>query len=106
MNAFIIWCIISFIFIIIGFFMFFSKKTVSLWANVKEPEITDKTTMKRHNRTTAKLWWGYSIVFLLLGLPLLKGQNNPLIILSMLGVVFETIILMAVYILYTNKNKI
>jgi len=106
MSAFIIWCLVDFVFIIIGFFMFFSKQTVSLWANVKSPEITDTEARKKHNRTTAKLWWIYSIVFLILGLPLLKGQNHPLIILSILGVVFETIILMAIYILFTSKNKI
>lgn len=32
-----------------------------------------------------------------LGLPLLKGQNNPYILLSVLGVMIETIAVMVIY---------
>ena len=46
----------------------------------------------------------YGIVFMALGLPLLAGQNSALLLLSILGVVAETIGAMAVYILVI-QNK-
>lgn len=50
------------------------------------------------------IWAMVGLVFILLGLPLLDGQNSPLILLSLLGVVFEVIIMMAVYILVITKK--
>ena len=37
------------------------------------------------------------IVFIILGIPLLEGQNTPYILLSVIGVMVETIAIMAVY---------
>ena len=55
--------------------------------------------VKAYNRAVGRLFIGYGIVFMLLGLPLLAGQNKGMIILSILGVVAESIAAMAVYIL-------
>ena len=37
------------------------------------------------------------IGFIILGIPLLEGQNTPYILLSVIGVMMETIAIMAVY---------
>ncbi len=50
------------------------------------------------NRALGILWCGYGILFTLIGVPLLMGQNSGFIILSVLGVMFMSIAAMAVYI--------
>ena len=39
----------------------------------------------------------YGVILIALGLPLLSGQNSPFILLSVLGIMIETIAIMAVY---------
>ena len=51
----------------------------------------------------SKLYVVYGIVFILLGLPLLTGTHQW-IILSIAGVVVETIVLIAVYSLVIKKK--
>jgi len=44
-----------------------------------------------------KLFIAFGAVFILLGLPLLVRQNSPWILLSVLGVMIETITVMVIY---------
>ena len=46
----------------------------------------------------------YGIIFVVLGMPLLSGQNSPYILLSVLGVMTETIVTMAIYTLVIEKK--
>lgn len=57
-------------------------------------EVTDR---KKYNAAVGKLFIILGIVFILLGLPLLAGQNSPWIFLSVLGALMECIIAMIVY---------
>lgn len=52
---------------------------------------------KKSGRLLGKLWCVFSVIFILLGLPLLAGQNSALIIISILGMMFEMIGTMIVY---------
>lgn len=52
----------------------------------------------------SKLFVGFGIVFILLSLPLLSGQNSALILLSAFGVITEAIILMAICTLVIEKK--
>ena len=99
--GFIIWVIVGIIIIGIGVCAFFSKKAVGFWANIKPIVVRD---IKGYNYATGKLFIAYGIIFIVLGLPLLSGQNSPLIILSALGVMLETIITMVVYSLCIEKK--
>ncbi|MCI5805032.1 MAG: hypothetical protein MR029_01735 [Clostridium sp.] len=74
----------------------FSKKEVAFgfWANVKQFPVKD---IRGYNRATGKLFIIYGLILIVLGLPLLKGQNNPYILLSVLGVMIETIAIMVIY---------
>ena len=103
MLAFIIWSAIGLLFIIIGFYAFFSKKAqpMGFWANAKMFEVTD---VRKYNAAMGKLFVGFGIVFIFLGLPLLSGQNSALILLSAFGAMAEAIMLMAIYTLVIEKK--
>ena len=103
MMAFEIWSVIGLFFIIVGIYAFFSKKAqpMGFWANAKMFEVTD---VRKYNAAMGKLFIGFGIVFILLGLPLLSGQNSALILLSAFGVMGETIITMAIYTLVIEKK--
>lgn len=103
--GFIIWAAAAFFLMGMGIWSFFRQKAVSFWSNIKPYPVND---VKGYNRAVGILFFCYGAVFLLLGLPLLKGQNSPFVLLSILGVMFETIVLMAVYQLKITpkyKNK-
>ena len=101
--AFMIWTVIGLLFILMGIYAIFSKKAqpMGFWANAKMFEVTD---VKKYNAAMGKLFMGFGVVFIVLGLPLLSGQNSPLIILSMFGVMAETIFTMAIYTLVIEKK--
>ena len=103
--AFIIWAVCGLFFIGLGIYDICSKKQVpfGIWANAEPEPMKD---VKGHNRAVGILWCVYGIVFMLLGLPLMTGQNSPYIIISILGVAFESLVAMAVYVVVIeNKYK-
>lgn len=77
-----------------GIYSFSSKKPVGFWANIEVSEVRD---VHGYNQAVGKLWIGFSIWFIIVGLPLLIGQNTPYIIISVLGVVLGVIVIMVVY---------
>lgn len=101
MTGFILWLIVGCLLMALGIGAFFAKKEVGFFNNVKPLPMRD---VKAYNRAVGKLLIIYGIVFMALGLPLLAGQNSALLLLSILGVVAETIGAMAVYILVI-QNK-
>ncbi|WP_026491370.1 hypothetical protein [Butyrivibrio sp. XPD2002] len=101
MMGFIIWAAVGAIIILMGIKDIFSKKAAGFWANVEQFPVND---IKGYNRATGILFILYGIIFIVLGLPLLSGQNSPVILLSVLGVMLETIVLMAIYIIVITKK--
>ena len=100
-TGFIIWALFGCIMIGIGISAFFQKKAVDFWANSKTFPVND---IKKYNHATGKLFIAYGAVFIVLGLPLLSEQNSPYILLSVVGVMVETIALMAIYSLGIAKR--
>ena len=101
--AFLIWCAVGCLLIGIGIFDCFSKKQVGFWANAKSAEMKD---VPKYNKAVGRLFCGFGLGFILLGLPLLAGENSPLIFISMIGVMFEVMILIVVYVTcIENKYK-
>ena len=96
--GFIIWVLVGMLFIIGGIYCINSKKEVAFgfWANSKTSPIKVKN-IKAYNKTLGKLWCAYGFFFILLGIPLLGEQNSPLIIITVIGVILELIIVIAVY---------
>ncbi len=94
--GFALWMAGGGLFFLLGLAAFVSKKAVGFWANIKTVPMKDK---KGYNRAVGKLWIVYGIVFMLLGIPLLWEHNSMWIIISVLGVLAESIAAMAVYLL-------
>ncbi len=97
----IIWGLTGLLFVGMGIYAFFSKKPMGFWANSEMFEVTDA---KKYNSAVAKLFCAFGIVFILLGLPLLAEENPALIILSVLGTMLETIVMMAIYVTVIEKK--
>lgn len=103
--GFIFWSVCGCFIIGMGIWDFYSKKPAGFWANAKAPAVNN---IKKYNCAVGKLFVSYGVVFIALGLPLLCGQNSPYVIFSILGVMLETIVTMAIYTLGIapkyNKN--
>lgn len=99
--GFVIWAIVGFIIIGLGIRAYFSRKLVGFWANIKPISVNDITG---YNRAVGKMFVIYGGILIALGLPLLSGQNSPFILLSVLGVMIETIVIMAVYSLCIERK--
>lgn len=99
--GFIIWAIVGCIIIGIGISAIFSKKAVGFWANIKTFPVND---IKKYNCATGSLLIIYGVIFIVLGIPLLSGQNSPYILLSVLGVMIETIATMGIYSLVITEK--
>lgn len=94
MVGFLIWALIGAALIVLGIIDLFAKKPVGFWANVETMKVKD---VKGYNRATGILFMVYGAVFILLGLPILGAKNTPLILLSAVGVMLETIVIMVIY---------
>ena len=101
MIAFIIWAIVGCLFIGFGIAAFFEKKATGFWANAKTPKIED---VKAYNRSMGIMWCVAGVVFILLGLPLLVGEDTALSLLSVVGCLLWVIALMVIYELVICKR--
>lgn len=101
MLAFIIWSICGLFFVGIGIYSFFAKKPMGFWANAETGEVTD---VKGYNRSICLMWCVYGAIFILLGLPIMSGQNSALIMFSAIGIMLESIAMMIVYTLVIEKK--
>lgn len=103
MAAFIIWLALGAAFIVLGIYAALSKREVAFgfWANAKMFPVED---VKGYNRAVGKLWGVFGAVFVLLGIPLLPGQNTGFIIISILGCMAEAITAMVIYVTVIEKK--
>lgn len=99
--GFIAWGVAGILMIGIGIWALFSKKPVNFWANTSVSEINNP---KQYNYAVAKLFCLYGIIFIILGIPLLAGQNSAWILLSVIGVMIESIMAMIIYVLVIEKK--
>ena len=95
--AFIIWAIMGALFVVMGIYCIKSKKAKAFgfWANAEVIPVED---VKGYNRALGKLWSVYGILFTIIGLPLLSGENSGMMIITMLGTMFITIGAMVAYV--------
>ncbi len=101
--AFIIWILVSLIFVGIGIYDLRAEEVVGFWSNGKRPPVSGEN-LKAYNRAVGILWIGFAVVLMLLGLPLLAGDDSPLIVITLLGTLAEVVALMAVYVLVIEKK--
>ena len=76
--------------------MFFTKsaKPFGFWANAEVAEIKD---VKGYNRALGKLWCVFGVLLILIGIPILLGENSAGVIITMLGTMLLSIGAMVVY---------
>ena len=86
--GFTAWGVAGILMIGIGIWALFSKKPVNFWANTSVSEINNPN----------------GIIFIILGIPLLAGQNSAWILLSVIGVMIESIMAMIIYVLVIEKK--
>ncbi|MGN0295503.1 MAG: hypothetical protein ACI4D3_16025 [Lachnospiraceae bacterium] len=98
--GFIIWAAVGALFFVLGIHAFFAGKPVGFWANAKTPEIEN---VKAYNRAVGTIFLIFGGLFILLGLPLLL--ESDLAIFSVIGVMFETIGVMAAYTVIEQKYR-
>ncbi len=101
MIGFVIWVLVGVIIIGLGIRACFSRKAVCFWANIKPISVNDITG---YNHAVGKLLVIYGVVLIALGLPLFSGQDSPFILLSVLGVMMETVVIMAIYSLCIERK--
>jgi len=94
MIGFVICAVMGLLFVGWGIYCFKATKPTGFWANADTPDFAD---VKKYNCAMGKFWITYGVVFILLCIPILGGQNNAGLIITILGVAFESIIAMAVY---------
>ena len=101
--AFLAWAVCGAAFIILGFYDSLSKKekAFGFWANAETFEVND---VRAYNKALGKLFCVFGIIFIMLGIPLLGGQNSPLVLISVVGVMFEAIAAMVVYVTVIEKK--
>lgn len=99
--GFIMWCVFGIMFLCLAVFAWFSKNPVGFWANADVCEVRD---VKKYNHALSGLFAIFGIVTIALGIPLLMGQNSVWVLFSVMGVMMETIIAMAVYTLVIEKK--
>lgn len=99
--AFIIWSLIGCMFICMGIYSCVSKTPMGFWANAEVFEVSD---VKKYNYAMAKLFCIFGMVQIVLGIPLLAGQNSAWILLSVAGIMIESIAAMIVYSLVIEKK--
>lgn len=101
MIGFVIWLFVGVIIIGLGIRAYLSRKVVCFWANIKPISVNDITG---YNRAVGKLLVIYGVILIAFGLPLFSGQNSPFILLSVLGVMIETVVIMAIYSLCIERK--
>lgn len=101
MTGFIIWCIVGCLFFGIGVGCLFSKQATGFWANAERPKVTD---VKKYNKAMSKLWFAFGTIMILLGIPLLEGQNSSLLVITIVGMFVEVIAFMVIYVLVIEKK--
>lgn len=104
MIAFVLWCAAGTAFIFFAVYAWFSNKPkpMGFWANAEMFEVSD---IKKYNRAVARLFGAYGIGFVILGFPILSEvKNSAWILLTIVGVMIESVIAMAVYSLSIERK--
>lgn len=91
MIGYSIWSVVAVIFLIIGISAWRSEKPIGFFTGVEPPEVTD---VKSYNHAVAKIWFAFSVLLELTGIPLLFTKQNSAVALLMIPIVVGLIIAM------------
>lgn len=103
MIAFIIVCVLGgmFLYLAVRTWSAKSPRPMGFWANAEMFEVSD---VEKYNLAMAKLFGAFGTGLIVLGLPLLAGQNTAWAVLFIVGVMIESITAMVVYVLVIEKR--
>lgn len=95
MIAFVIWTLVALVFVVIGISSWRAEEEIGFFTGVKPPKMRD---VKAYNHAVAKLWWVFSFLFEVIGLPLIViEQNNPI---ALIIAVFVPFLIIGIIIAY------
>lgn len=101
--AFVIWSVVTVIFLAIGVSAWKAKEPIGFFTFVNSPKVKDT---KQYNHAVAKLWFAAAVIFEILGVPMLwSKQNSSQVIFIILGVMVLVIAMMVVYTRVEAKYK-
>ena len=101
--AFIIWSIVAFMFVVIGIVDWNSKTEVGFFTGVEPGK---KKDIVGYNRAVAKIWFFFSAMLEIIGIPLLFiQQNSAIAVIVCLLTVALIIAIMIVYVKVDAKYK-
>lgn len=100
--GFVVWVLVDLIFLFVGISAWNKKEPVGFFTFVSPPKVSNVTG---YNHSVAKLWFFFATVMLLLGLPMFAGQNSPLIIISIIGLLFLVIAVVIIYLHIEEKYR-
>lgn len=103
--GYIIWVLVSIVFFIIGIVSWKSKMPVGFFSNIKSPETSEIADVKGYNHAVARIWFVFAAVMALLGLPLLAGQNSPLVMITVIGSLWLCIAICVMYMRVEKKYR-
>lgn len=102
--GFIIWTVVSFIFVVIGISCLRAKEPVGFFTFAKPPIVAD---IKKYNKAVAILWFVFALLLEFLGLPFLFcEQNSPVFIVIVLGAFLLVIAIIISYIFIEKKYRV
>ncbi len=102
--GFIVWTLITLVFVYIGITIRNSNILVNLFTFGDIPKVND---IKGYNKAVSNLWLVFTVLFEVVGVSLLfVKQNSPLVILIVLGVVLLVIGMMVTYTKIESKYKV
>ena len=101
--GFIIWSIVTVIFLGIGISCRKSREAVGFFTGCKPPVIEN---VEQYNKAVSKLWFVSAGVYEIMGVPLLFLEQNSLLFVPIIfGVVLGFIVMMVVYLRIEAKYK-
>lgn len=93
----IAWWIIAVIFFVLAFFTYRSKKPVSIYSNIKAPDIERISDLKAYNKAVGKLLAGYALLQALTGILLLNATKKEIEFLTVFSTFFGAILMIILY---------
>ena len=101
--GFIVWSIVTAIFIGIGISCRKSQEAVGFFTGCKPPTIEN---VERYNKAVSKLWFVSAGIYEVMGVPLLFLEQNSLLFIPIIfGVVIGLILMMVVYMRIEARYK-
>ena len=101
--GFVIWSIVTVIFLGIGISCRKSNEAVGFFTGCQPPAVKD---VKRYNNAVSILWFVSAGIYEVIGVPLLFLEQNSLLFIPIIfGVVLGLIIMMVVYLRIEAKYK-